>query len=168
MRTSPKGLVVLRRHPDVQVIALTGLSPAEIAVLARSAAGADLAPDVARFLVDAADGLPLLAEEVFAGLAEAGSVRCEDGCWRAVAPLGRRVPGVFADAVSRRVASLEPGQREVLLTAAVLGRAVPWDLLPVITGAGATAVAAALRAGVEAGCWWPIRMTAAQCAGGTR
>jgi len=146
----PEGLVVLRRHPSVQVIALAGLSSAEIAALARSAAGADLAPDVERFVVDAADGLPLLAEEVFAGLAEAGSVRCEDGCWRAAAPLGRRVPGVFADTVGRRVASLEPGQRAVLLAAAVLGRDVPWDLLPVITGAEATAVAAALRAGVQA------------------
>jgi DNA-binding CsgD family transcriptional regulator len=146
----PDGLVVLGRRIDVQVIALTGLSPAEIAVLARSAAGADLAPDVERFLVDAADGLPLLVEEVFAGLAEAGSVRCEDGCWRAAAPLGGQVPGAFADAVGRRVASLEPGQREVLLAAAVLGRGVPWELLPVITGAEASTVAAALRAGVQA------------------
>jgi DNA-binding CsgD family transcriptional regulator len=146
----PEGLVVLRRHPDVQVIALAGLSSAEIAELARSVAGADVAPDVERFVVDAADGLPLLAEEAFAGLAEAGSVRCEDGCWRAVAPLGRRVPGVFADAVGRRVASLEPGQRAVLLAAAVLGRDVPWELLPVITGAEAGTVAVALRAGVRA------------------
>jgi DNA-binding CsgD family transcriptional regulator len=75
---------------------------------------------------DAAEGVPLLIEEV---LASPG------------------VPASFRDTVRARLASLAPGQRQVLGAAAVLGRHFDWRLLAAVSGQGPDQVAEALDGG---------------------
>ncbi|HVE98872.1 MAG TPA: LuxR C-terminal-related transcriptional regulator [Mycobacteriales bacterium] len=92
--------------------------------------------------------LPLLVEELLAGLVESGSVRRVDGRVEPVGALQARVPRAFAGIVDRRVAALAPAEREVLRTAAVLGQDVDWRLVAAATGAD---VGSALRAAVDMG-----------------
>jgi DNA-binding CsgD family transcriptional regulator len=77
----------------------------------------------------AADGLPLLVEELLATSGRPASVQ---------------------DAVGSRVLELSEGGRSVGHAAAVLGRAVDWSLLPAISGLAADDVACALEELVSA------------------
>ena len=60
------------------------------------------------------------------------------------------MPEAFADAVADRVAALAPADRDVVRVAALLGRDLPWDLLPAAAGTDAATAAAALRRAVDA------------------
>jgi DNA-binding CsgD family transcriptional regulator len=146
----PGGLLVLARHPEVQVVRLPPLTARDVGWLARACAGAEVEAAVEEFLVAAADGLPLLVEELFAGLVEAGAVARDRERWAAVGPLRVRVPGAFAEFVGRRMRGLDPSHRGLVKAAAVLGRGLQWELLPVVTGHGTEDVAAGLQAAVEA------------------
>ncbi|MDN5917195.1 MAG: AAA family ATPase [Pseudonocardia sp.] len=146
----PGELETLHRHARVHAVDLRRLDPPDVGRIARACLGAELAPDVLDHVVAAADGLPLLAEELCAGLVETGAGRLRDRRWEAVGPLGGRVPDAFAEIVLRRVGELRPDQRAVLHTAALLGRDLPWQVLPAIIGTDVEAVAGALRAAVDA------------------
>ena len=146
----PGGLRVLVRHPDVRVVGLAPLTAGDVGELARVCAGARVGAEVEEFLVAAADGLPLLVEELFAGLVEARAVARDGERWSALGPLRVRVPGSFAELVGRRLAALDPAYRDVLKAAAVLGRGLRWELLPLVTGSSTADVAAALHAAVQA------------------
>ena len=146
----PGGLRVLVRHPDVRVVGLPPLTAGDVGELARACAGARVGAEVEEFLVAAADGLPLLVEELFAGLVEARAVARDGERWSALGPLRVRVPGSFAELVGRRLAALDPAYRDVLKAAAVLGRGLRWELLPLVTGSSTADVAAALHAAVQA------------------
>ncbi|MDG4825879.1 AAA family ATPase [Asanoa sp. WMMD1127] len=133
------------------VIELGGLPAAAVAELARTAlAAAALPAEVTEFLVERADGLPFLVEELLAGLVGAGVLVERDGCWVMTGRPGGGPPRSFADGVRRRVAGLATPAGEVLRAAAVLGREVDWSLLPALTGRPAAEVAALLRPAVAA------------------
>ena len=93
--------------------------------------GAPTAGQVAA-MVDAAEGLPLLVEDLLA-----------------TGDLGG-LPPRFADTVRARLAHLDAGQRSVLEAAALLGRRFDWRVLEVATGLSGEAVAAALHRGAAA------------------
>ena len=147
----PPGLLALRHHSAVSTVSLPGLSRADVVELGRMCAGGDLAPDVEDYLVGAADGLPLLVEELFAGLVEAGLVVREGTRWRAAGPIPSRVPGALAELVGRRLHALRLEDADLLCVAAVLGQDLDWTVLPAVTGRDHDAVAVGLRAGAEAG-----------------
>ncbi len=90
------------------------------------------APDAPGEVVErvrrAAEGIPLLVEEL---LASPG------------------VPESFGETVRARVAVLTDDERAVVDAAAVLGRHFDWELLPAITGQPEATVTAALARGVE-------------------
>src|SRR6185436_11653896 len=136
------GLRVLVRHPDVRVVGLPPLTAGDVGELARACAGARVGAEVEDFLVAAADGLPRLVE--------ARAVGRDGERWSALGSLRVRVPGSFAELVGRRLAALDPAHRDVLKAAAVLGRGLRWELLPLVTGLGTADVAAALHAAVQA------------------
>ena len=146
----PEGLAVLRRHPDVAVVEVGRLDAAQAGRLAAAVLGGSIDPAVRDHVLAAADGLPLLVEELCAGLVETGSLIRRDGCWSPAGPLVTTVPEAFADAVARRVAVLEPGDRELVHVAALLGRDLPFALLPAAAGVDDRAAAGALRRAVEA------------------
>jgi len=73
-------------------------------------------------------GTAVLQELARSALAE------RDGQWLAVGPIAAGVPATFADAVGRRLASVDADARRVIHAAAALGRGFDWPLLGRITG----------------------------------
>ena len=103
---------------------------------------------VVEFVTRHADGNPLLAEELLAGLVEAGAL-VHDGQWTVAGVLTPTVPRDLAQSVQARLRALDGDARQVLGAAAVLGREFDWNLLPGVADVGASVVVDALRAGVD-------------------
>ena len=140
----PRGKA-LGRLAGALVLRPQRLTAAETAALA-AAHAADLPTDRLELVVAAADGLPLLVEEL---------VR-----------QGRPgVPPTFAALVEQRLADLDDDAAVVLRAAAVLGVDPPWTLLPQVADRPEPVVSAALRAAWTRAC---SSRPAASCAGGTR
>ncbi|MHC1560956.1 ATP-binding protein [Actinomycetospora sp. C-140] len=146
----PDGLAPLRRGLRGTTVELGRLAAEDAGALAAAVLGGELAEEVRDHVVDAAEGLPLLVEELAARLAESGAVVRRDGRWVAAGPLPREVPEAFAEAVGARVAALDPDARGVVRVAALLGRDLPWDLLPAAAQVDAAAAARAVRRAVDA------------------
>lgn len=133
----PDLVAALQRRRSLQTTVLSPLADGEVAELVRACA-ADLPEPVVQVVVDRADGIPFLAEELLAAAADdlgrIDLVRVAD-----VVPLS------LADAVRRRCAALTPPVRELLVLAAVVGRSTDPALLAAATGTGADEVVAALN-----------------------
>jgi len=126
-------VVALLGAAGAQVSQLGRLTSGEAAAMVAACAGRDGPPaDQVAALVHAAEGLPLLVEDLLA-----------------TGDLGG-LPPRFADTVRARLARLEPGQRSVLDAAALLGRRFDWRLLAATAGRRGEAVAAALHRGAAA------------------
>ena len=123
----------LARLPGVTSVVLDRLSPDEVRLLATSAlGGAD--PHVLE-LLDRAEGLPFLAQELLALPAATGSEE----------PLpASLLPPTLLALVGERMAALSPSQRTVLSGAAVLGLDPDWSLLGEVTATSEQEVVDAL------------------------
>jgi len=126
----PRG-AALGRLAGAVVLRPQRLTAAETAALA-AAHAADLPADRLELVVAAADGLPLLVEELV-----------RQGC--------PGVPPTFAALVEQRLADLDDDAAVVLRAAAVLGVDPPWTLLPQVADRPEPVVSAGLRAAVDAG-----------------
>ncbi len=142
----------LRGCADVTALALRRLGAAEARVLVARCAGDAVLPDaVTRAVVEWSEGLPLLVEELVAGLSDAGAAA---GLPDAGAVAGPPAPGgapvpvppTFRDLVAGRLATLSPDQRRVVTAAAVLGTDPDWTVLGPVTGLPEEVVLGALRA----------------------
>ncbi|HEX6257085.1 MAG TPA: AAA family ATPase [Euzebyales bacterium] len=139
----------LRRHPNVVGIHLERLAADAAAVLVRACARGQVLPGaVVDFVVDRSDGLPLLIEEVLAGLVDSSSLVHREGGWQVTGELSAGVSHTFADLVRRRLADVPAAVRLVIDAAAVLGDVVDWTLLEPATGLPVAVVTAGLRAAV--------------------
>jgi DNA-binding CsgD family transcriptional regulator len=146
----PEALRRLLSAPGVTRLALDRLPAAEVSRLAvATAGGAVLPPALVRFLVEAAEGLPFLVEELLTDLVRSGSVAPAEG-WSVRGELAVTVPKTVADVVRRRTDGFAPDHRRILAAAAVVGRAVDWSLLAPVTGLPEAEVVAGLRAAVSA------------------
>jgi hypothetical protein len=145
---APAGIGTLRRN--ARPVPMSRLADEHVAVLARRCAGSPVSDQVVDFLVSATDGLPLLVEELFAGLVESGRVRRDELGWHSVGPLAVRVPDAFADLVGHRVDALSTTARAVIEAAAVMGGELDARLLGDATGLDHAEVASGLRAGIAA------------------
>ncbi|GAB1819098.1 AAA family ATPase [Herbidospora sp. RD11066] len=123
--TTPGVLTRMMRRDEVTTLRLGRLTPAEVASLA-----AGLPEDARRFVVEHAEGLPYLAEELVASLLEGGTPAVPEGL------VGR---------VAGRLAALTPERRAVVTAAAVLGTDPDWTLLTPMTGVPEAQVLGALR-----------------------
>jgi DNA-binding CsgD family transcriptional regulator/tetratricopeptide (TPR) repeat protein len=133
LRTEPvSGAVELvRRLTQRDAAVRLGLAPLSgdaVAEMVRACAP-EAGPEVISRVQVAADGLPLLVEELLATSGRPASVQ---------------------EAVGSRLLELHEGGRSVVHAAAVLGRTVDWSLLPAITGLAADDVASALEELVSA------------------
>ena len=146
----PGGGACRRRLP---VLPLRKLPPEDVALLARHCADGPVSDELGRFLTAAADGLPLLVEELFTGLVEDGRVLRDALGWHSAAPLAVRVPEAFADVVRQRLEQGLPETRHgrLVRTAAGLGGEPEWRLIAAATGVDPGVVAAALPGGGR--CW---------------
>jgi DNA-binding CsgD family transcriptional regulator len=114
---------------NARIVPLRRLSDAEAAQMV-VACRPSAPPEEVRSVVDAADGVPFLVEELLA------------------AP---GVPASFAAAVAARLAGLSPAQRRIVQVAAVMGRQFDWRLLGTLAEDRPRVVGAALERAVEDG-----------------
>jgi DNA-binding CsgD family transcriptional regulator len=117
----------LRARPGVLRLGLDRLDDGELTEMIRTCQP-DAAGEVVARVVEVSEGIPLLVEDL---LASPG------------------LPVDFAATVRARLDDLSDNQRQVIETAAVLGRHFDWQLLPGATGQSDDAVADALTAGVR-------------------
>ena len=144
----PQRLLDLARACQADVIPLDRLGPEDVRGVVESCLSAAPPDELVRFVIEHADGLPFLVEELLTGLAAVGAL---DPDGTLTGPLTANVPRTFAATVRRRLAGLDPTARAVVETAAVLGRRFDWRLIPEITGLAETAVLAGLRSAVATG-----------------
>jgi DNA-binding CsgD family transcriptional regulator/tetratricopeptide (TPR) repeat protein len=118
------------------------LFAAETVALAVARAGGELSPERLDMVVGTADGLPLLVEELVAGLLRT------QGETQGSRPV---VPPTFAALVEQRLRDLPAAAAEITRAAAVLGADPPWTLLAEVTGHPESTTLAGLRAAAEIG-----------------
>jgi len=109
---------------DVTRLTLLPLSPEESMAIVRWVRHANtVGDDVERSILARAEGNPLFLEELSRSAGE-----------RDDAPPRELVPASIEDVISIRISRLAPGPRDVLATAAVIGRDAPLALLRELTG----------------------------------
>jgi DNA-binding NarL/FixJ family response regulator len=144
----PQRLLDLALASQADVISLDRLGPVEVRGVVESCLSGVPPDELVGFVIEHADGLPLLVEELLTGLVAVGAL-APDGTL--TGPLTTNVPRTFAATVRRRLAGLEPSARSVVETAAVLGRRFDWRLIPEITALTEQVVLAGLRSAVATG-----------------
>ena len=145
---TPQRLLDLAADRETQVLPLDRLGSDDVRGMVASCLAVHPPDQLVRFVVEHADGLPFLVEELLTGLV-ADATLAPDGTL--LGPLTANVPRTFAAIVRRRLNGLDPSDRAVLEAAAVLGRQFDWRLLPEITTLPEAVVLGALRAAVTTG-----------------
>jgi class 3 adenylate cyclase len=120
-----------RRHRHRFLELELGPLPSDTArELAANRAGAELEDAVSDILVERAGGNPFFLEEVIHDLVERGALVRESGRVHLAADVDRlAVPALAQEALQARFDRLEPSTRELLVTAAVIGRSFGLPLL---------------------------------------
>jgi DNA-binding CsgD family transcriptional regulator/tetratricopeptide (TPR) repeat protein len=144
----PQALFDLAAACQAEVISLARLDPAAIGELVESCLDSAPPEELVKFIVEHADGLPFLAEELLTGLAAVGALAPNGQLRR---PLAANVPRTFGSTVRRRLRALDRPGRSVVEAAAVLGRRFDWRMLPEMTGLAEPVVLGSLRAAVASG-----------------
>jgi DNA-binding CsgD family transcriptional regulator/tetratricopeptide (TPR) repeat protein len=138
-----QGLAALRAlvaRRAATAVELEPLGAGDVADLARATLVADPTDAELRAVVERAEGIPFVVEELCA-VARRGDL----------SDLAAAIPLTVADAVGRRLDALGP-QAALLLTAgALLGRTPDWAVAGAVAGADDRAVVAGLRDAVDAG-----------------
>ena len=126
-------LADLRREPDVERLALDGLTPAEVEAYVVAAAGHQLDDDaraLAAVVHGETSGNPFFVGEVLRHLVETGAVQRVAGQWRlGPATTADALPEGVRDVIGRRLNQLSPAANEVAVCAAVIGRDFGLDVL---------------------------------------
>lgn len=133
----------------VRSLQLDRLGPDQARALASASVEESLSPHVLEHVVEHAEGLPFLVEELLRGLAESGAL--SGGELRGGAALRGHVPASFSTLVRQRLAALSEPARAVVEALSVIGRAVDWRLLPPVTGRPPEVVLDGLREAVDRG-----------------
>src|SRR5438105_4884372 len=143
----------LVRRGSATMLDLPRLDRTEVGVMAAACLGvaAGAAPEPAQALLEAAEGLPLLVEDLLLAAVGEGSLVRSGATWTATRDLVPGVPPTFHDTVQRRLDGLDDRVVAVLQAAALLGSSFDWRLLPAITGQDVDAVLTALRHGIACG-----------------
>ena len=131
----------LEARRAVDVIRLAPLVSADVLSMARACLSArDVPPEIESMLLESADGVPFLIEELLAGAAGSGALTSTEGgqAWSVTGVLRPLIPQNFADTVERRVTALGDDARRLLGIAALLGRRFDWRLASRAAGCSKT------------------------------
>lgn len=105
-----------------QEMNLSALSPTDLAAFAQAYLGAPPAKDLLALLVERSEGNPFFAEQILRYLRESGQLENDNGRWRLTAREKSPLPGDVNALLVARLDRLAHGVREVVQTAAVIGR----------------------------------------------
>jgi class 3 adenylate cyclase len=128
---------VVRDFPHVaRDLALAPLPPDAERSLLDTLVGAGTLPDeVARRLLDAAEGNPLYLEELVGSLWDSGALlRTDDGSWRLDSHVPITIPETIGKVILARVDRLPTDEHAVLVAASVIGRRFDRWLLEALLG----------------------------------
>ena len=145
-------LADLRRLEGVVRMAFTGLTRDELEAFAAAAAGHDLdAPlrQLAHTIYEETEGNPFFVGEILRHLVETGAIHRDGERW-AVDERSVTVPDGIREVVGRRVDRLPVEANEILQTAAVLGRDLPFDVLAAVVSHPDSVILDALDAAARA------------------
>ena len=150
-----EALADLRRMPDVERVALTGLDATGVTAFMEAAAGHALEQDgvaLAEALQQETEGNPFFVGEVLLHLVESGALVQRDGRWASDFQLGDvGLPEGVKEVIGRRLSRLPESANEVLTVAAVIGRDFDLSLLGAVHEGGQEAVLEALEPAETAG-----------------
>jgi len=124
----------LRDNHELRSLRVEPLARDEVALLLGSMLGIDELPDsfVDRVTRETS-GNPFFISEVMRSLVERGSVYLEGGRWSADRPIGvLEIPPTMAMLFERRLAQLDPRERDVLRLVAAYGRPMPLSLIATV------------------------------------
>jgi class 3 adenylate cyclase len=125
------------RLDGVRVLALEGLPAGTDRELLEALVGPDTLPDdVARRLVETAEGNPLYLEELVRSLIDAGAVVADNDAWRFEPGVAVTLPPTVERLIISRIDRLSPPARQAIQAASVLGRQFGRDLLETVAGDG--------------------------------
>ena len=127
-----------------EVVALRPLGDLEIHEMAARCLGGALTARLAGAVECAADGLPLVVEELLAAFATDDRLEQTPDGWNLVGT-DPSIPRSVADTVAPRLARLDDADRRILAAAAVVGRRFDWAVVAAATDTEPPAVLAALR-----------------------
>ena len=128
--------------------------------LLRSLLGEDPALDpLKRHLIDRTGGNPLFLEETVRSLVETGMLVGRRGDYTLTGGVGEvRVPASVQVVLAARIDRLDPDEKRLLQTAAVIGKDVPFDLLQAVAEISADALHGLLSRLQSAELVYPIRL----------
>lgn len=134
-----------------EVLDLRPLREADVNTMACACLGAEELPTgLQEYLIEHAEGLPFLVEELLAASVACGALTRQTGTWSFNPYHEIPVPESFADSLRRRISLINGPAFEVLSAAAVLGRSFDWELLPAVTSLDENSVLNVLRAATGA------------------
>jgi class 3 adenylate cyclase/tetratricopeptide (TPR) repeat protein len=115
-------------------IRLDPLVASSAEALLRSLLGGEAAlPPLVRLLIERTEGNPFFLEETVRSLLETGVLAGERGAHRVAKPVaGVQVPATVQAVLAARIDRLPPGEKQLLQSAAVIGKDVPLMLLEAI------------------------------------
>jgi DNA-binding CsgD family transcriptional regulator len=127
------------------VVDIPRLTPAAVGQMATACLEVEHLPAAVGRLLDDCDGLPFAVEEVLAAAVSSGEIVRDASGWHVDDDISTGVPDSIAGSVRSRLDRLDPATRDVIVSAAVLGRQFDWTLLPGVAGVGETEALDALR-----------------------
>jgi class 3 adenylate cyclase/tetratricopeptide (TPR) repeat protein len=141
------------RSAHYRVIALTPLERADTAELLTDLAGSDASLDgLDEPIHERTQGNPFFIEEIVRELAESGHLEGERGSYRLVAPIeDAGVPVTVQAILAARIDRLDPGSKQLLQVASVVGKEVSTRALGLTAGLETGQIDRALCDLIEAG-----------------
>ncbi len=109
-------------HCALRRVELSPLPEQAERALARSLVGPDASEEVIEAMCAGVEGNPLFLEERLSSLVETGALVKDGTAWRVSGNAGTEVPAVLERLIRSRVDRLGPQAREIIISAAVLGR----------------------------------------------
>lgn len=144
----PERLLALTASCSAPLVHLARLRREDVSDMLSSCMDGPPPPELLDFMLEHADGIPFLVEELLRGMAAAGAL---DASGRLRGPVQPGVPRTFAATVRRRLDAMAPAERQVVEVAAVLGRRFDWRRIPQALGMTPAQVLSALRTLVSTG-----------------
>jgi adenylate cyclase len=136
------------RHSYYRQVSLAPLGDDDVGELLGGLLGVDLSlAPLLGFVVERTGGNPFFVEEVVRALIEDGTLAGGPGAWRLTRPLAQvKVPPSVQSVLAARIDRLPPEHKELLQTAAVIGRSFPQTILAVVAAKSDDALEDGLRA----------------------